>query len=343
MKSKRVTTLLACVLSASMCVMPVSAATNPEVTGTGQVGGEINASFDLLKETVTVTVPTAADIRVNPFFDGSVDTVEKFRVASKDLVVQNKTMDGKKENGLPVLITATGKVTKGADVQVYYDASKFTESSTSPKKEIELQMVSENGGSLSSDSTSSNGKYALNTTASDTITNVTMTSVGSRLQIPVAAPTVANKQITGGAPMSAFAVVGKTNENADWTDKDLTISLKYTIRATKQGPVGAPSITIPAVTSGNAISINFTDATMDGATPLNFVIHDEKDKLPETKIPASECGWKRDTADTQWTVSIPGDNDAITWYCQDQKGKTFDFLIELSDGRVVKTKITFPL
>ena len=342
MKSKRVTTLLACVLSASMCVMPVSAATNPEVTGTGQVGGEINASFDLLKETVTVTVPTAADIRVNPFFDGSVDTVEKFRVASKDLVVQNKTMDGKKENGLPVLITATGKVTKGADVQVYYDSTKFTESSTSPKKEIELQMVSENGGSLSSDSTSSNGEYTLNAIASDTITNVTMTSVGSRLQIPVAAPTVANKQITGPIPMSAFAVVGRTNENADWTDKDLTISLKYTIRATKQGPVGAPNITIPSVTSGNAISINFTDATMDGATPLNFVIHDEKDKLPETKIPASECGWERDTADTQWTVSIPGDNDAITWYCQDQKGKVFDFLIELSDGRVVKTKITFP-
>lgn len=344
MKSKRVTKLLTCVLSAAMCAMPVSAAaTSKVVEGSGAVSGELTTDFDLLKEKVVVTVPTKAEIRVNPFYDSTADTVDQFRIASKDLVVENRSIDTKQENGVPVLVTAYGTVTaKGDDVQLYYDASKFTPSSTSPKKQVELQIASWNGsGTLSTNSTSSNGEFDLNTTASDTATNVNITTAGSRLQIPVAAPTVTNKVVTT-VTKSAFAVIGKANENAAWTADDLKVSLFYNIQATKQAPVTAPSVTIPTVVSGSAVSVDFVDTTMDAAVPTKFVIHDENDKLPETTIDAATLEWTRDTADTKWTVSIPGDNAALTWFCQEQSGKSFDLLIPLTDGRVIKTKITFP-
>lgn len=342
MKAKRATRFLACVLSAAMCTMPVYASSATPVTGDGSVQGSLNTDFDLLKEKVEVTVPTKAEIRVNPLFDTGADTVDQYQIASKDLVVQNKSMDAKKENGIPVLVTAYGTVTaKGSDVQLYYDATKFTPSSTSTTKEVEIQLASENGsGTLSTDSTSSNGEYNLNTTANDSITNVNITTAGSRLQIPIAAPAVTNKVPTPTA--GAFAVIGKANENAAWQKEDLTVTLYYNIQATKQSSVAAPTITIPTVVSGQAVSIDFADTDMGGAVPTKFVIHEEKDRLPETTMDTSTLGWTRDANDTKWTITIPANDEALKWYCQEQSSKSFDFLIALSDGRVVKTKITMP-
>lgn len=352
MKSKRVTKLLACVLSSTMIMAPVSvfasSTDRTTVTQEGDYAGSFETGFDVNKQTLNVTVPTKADIRINPTFKTGNTSVNGYRVASKDLMIENKTLDTD-HNAIPVLLTAKAKIAnKKDDVKVYYDASKYTPSSSSQAKEILMQLVSANGGDISNN----NAQYVKNSNFADTADSKTVTTLGSLLQVQVPAATSVNNAGQQNAAVqvggyAAIAVIGDANENAKWEKDDVTLELTYNLKATSAtSTVATPNVTISSgnLTSGNAVSINIPDTTLDGSNVGSIVVCDRKAESAEWNLDDTVT-WDRTTANDGYMATIPATtlDGYVTEFKKGTTGNVADrlmLLVSFTDGRVQKLYIT---
>ncbi len=346
MKSKRVTKLLACVLASSLCAVPVAAsATTVDVTGEGGVsGGKITTDFGIYSPSVTVTVPTKAEIRINPLKVAGSTSVNGYEIASNELQIVNKSIDTKNKAGIPVLFTANAKITKkGSDVKVYYDNTTAgsgynSASSNSKAKEAYVVLQAADGQSASS-GVSANASFA-------TLGSNPITTVGSQLHMPLGTPTLDSAGAAVAAPTyGTYAVVGIANENAPWVADDLNIELTYNIKATASTGASAPAITLQGTqVSGNALSINATDAALDGVWPSEFVLHHKAEKVGEWNI-TDVVEWERNAADDGWVITIPASDTTLQWYQQEyasNKNKgTLELVVGFTDGSVKRLDVTF--
>ena len=343
MKSKRVTKLLACALSVAMCASPVwaSSADYADKNQKGSVGGDITTEVGPYSPVVSVNVPTKARVEINPLFDKTNASVNGWGIASKSLLITNKSYDTDKNMGIPLVVTADAQITgKKPGVKTYYETgnrSGFTPSANSSAKEA---WMSVSVGSLGSATTSTNADYKSGVTKTDVIT-----TAGSQVQLQVTAPVDAT---ASSRTYGAFAVVGDANVNAKWQDDDITIALSYDIQAANSGVKEKPTLansglSISSVTSQNAISINsFPVKGLDGAFVESITIHDATENGEEWVLDAndeSQVKWDLNTAGTHYTLSIPASDD-IDWYATEIiNGKAYDMIIKLDDGRYIKAPL----
>lgn len=359
MRSQRVTKLLACTLSSAMIVMPVpvfASSSTPQTTviegDSGVAGGSFTTDFDVTKEKVKVTVPVNANIRVNPNFKNGNMSVNGFRVASKDLVIANQTLDSD-HNAMPVLVTAYAKILSKTDnVKVYYDpaATTYTASSNSRAKEMRVQLVSENGNG---DVSSNNGQYTLGTTFADSATHSMITTMGSLLEVPVPAPTSVNNAGTASAAVqtagyASFAVIGDANENADWQKDDAKFEISYDIRATSSpSVVNKEAITFVNANyvSTNSISVNIPDKALEGVDVAEVMVRDDLGKWDEWVVGEDpNVYYERNANDdgevlTFWYESIQ-DYDEILTASGVSKPNKLEVIIAFTDGRVWKGQLS---
>lgn len=347
MKSKRVTKLLACVLSVAMCATPVWATSYGDETGSGTItGGKIDTEVGVYAPPISVNVPIKTKIEVNPMISQNSPSVNGYGIASKSLVITNKSYDTDNSEGIPIIVTAEAEIQKKEDsVKVYYDKTRsgYTASANSKAKEAYMSLSE---GNMTVPGTSGNVVYKTAGKKSDVIT-----TAGSQIQFSVSAPNAASAKT-----YAAFAVVGDANVNAPWENNDMTIGLTYAIKAGSTGIKGkianvaaissivnGANVTISA-TSTNGISINnFPENGVDGAEVEAIVVHPTK---------ASEADWVVDATDLQkvnykqnsdgtWNITIPGGED-LAYYSENftQKNRDLDLLIRLNDGRVLMDNLS---
>lgn len=342
MKSKRVTKLLACVLSMAMCASPVWASSaDTSKSDKGRVGGDITTEMGPYSPVVSVNVPTKARVEVNSLFDKTQTSVNGWGIASKSLIITNKSFDADKNIGIPLVVTADAEITGKKDgVKTYYETgsrSGFTPSANSSAKEV---CMSISVGNLANSTTSTNANYKSGTEKTDVIT-----TVGSQVQLAVAAPADATP---ANRTYGAFAVVGDANVNAKWQDDDITLALSYDIQAANSGIKQKPTLansgmTVTTIASGNAISINnFPVTGLDGAFVEKILIHDTKENGNDWELDAndeSQVQWDLNSAGTQYTLTIPASDD-VDWYAEEvSNSKPYDVIIKLEDGRYIKTPL----
>lgn len=344
MKSKRVSKLLACVLSAAMCTTPVWASSTTYEDKTSSEGpianGKIETDVAPYSPVISVNVPTKTRVEINPLYNKTQVSVNGYGIASKSLLITNKSYDTDKGIGIPLIIGAEAQVTGSKDgVKVFYEKgtrSGFTPSANSKAKEV-FMSISE--GSLASATTSADADYKTANKKTDVVT-----TAGSQIMISANAPADAT---AAKRTYCAFAVVGDTNVNADWVKDDISIALTYNIKAGNSGIKGKASLpagcNVSNVSTNKAISINnFPENGIDGATVDKIVIHDTKATMEDWVLDAfneAQVAWEQNT-DGSWQIMIPASGD-VDWYAETfEGGKAFDMLIHLDDGRVIKVPLT---
>lgn len=339
MKSKRVTKLLACVLAASMCAVPVAAASET-MTITDDKAHDMDVDFGVNSPIIDVTVPTKANVKVNPMYDknGTAGDLKEFAVASKELVISNNTSSNDDGSGVALLCTVRGTITNvGEGVGVSYNT--FTPKPASEKKLIHLDITSSN----TLPAVSENNKFKIGTAP---CVQVPMTNVGARLQLPIAASS--NVAGTNKPGYGAFAITGVANVAADWADTDVNVSLSYRVRAIQESPMNNPSIAnAPATTSGNIATAATVIATKtdlaaaslgDGVTVTGLIIHNPENEFDDYALTAEDLEINTDA--TGCEVKIKAGDPGLTFLGSSYKGKGQDLLLGLSDGRIIATTIT---
>lgn len=349
MRSKRVTKLLACVLSAAMCAGPTAVFASSEISTDAK--GTIQGDFGLYSPEVKVEVPVKASIKVNPLSKNGVTTVKQFGLASKDLVIKNRTIDGTTaadREGVDLLVTVGGKITgTGTNVKAFYDQAGFTPNGASKQKNIYMQLTK------STTSNSENNTYSL--AADSEPSSQTITGVGSRIQFNIAAPTgtsISSGTVSAGdLTYGAFAVIGNANTGADWAANDMTVELKYEIQASSSTGVASPVLAGGSgitLTSANGISVNnfIMDADRYGADVTEVLLYDKTVDTPEVKwaVDSPSLTFTRNAADNGYDFKISKDDPTIDYLSKitlasKRTGKYY-LLVAFSDGRVSKTAIT---
>lgn len=350
MRFKRVTKLLACILSVSMCTVPVFASGSSAWKDVVDDGKDttIDVGFGVNSAVIKAKVPTSFDLKVNPLYKKG-DTskkVETYTVASKEFVISNNTSANIAgvDQGVALLCTAKGTLTKKDEVMVSYN--KFTPQTGDSRKMIHLELTSANAGPTAAVAESQN-KYD-NTIPRNT---VPVTAYGSRLQVAVPAPTLTGGVVTG--KYAAFAITGDANTTADWASDDVKVSLSYRLRAVQDTPLNNPAVAVKTATSANnakdaagnviALDSELTKAALGTeAKVVGVMIHSPSNAFEggnDYPMPASEL--KIDETATGYKVTIPAENPGIDYLAAPKfNGKTQDLLIGLSDGRVIVSKLT---
>lgn len=346
MRSKRVTKLLACTLCAAMCAGSTTVlAASVEYGDYATQGGTINTEFGVASPELKVTVPIKAKVAVNPLNDSSATTgTDAFEVASKELIITNKTVTGDtsaNRTGAKILVTVTGTVTAGTGVKAYYKLADISTNGTSKAKKLYMQL------DHSASNLSENNVFNLaddNEPASQT-----MTSIGSRIQFSVdapAGPSVSSGNVSANdQKYGAFAVIGKANNGADWVTADMTVGLKYEIKASTATPVTSPAlgngVTNAPITSTNGISVNsfLMDTDLDGAYVTKMALVDKDADLPETVWEEGPDGFtfERNSTADGWNLKVSKDNPAIAYVVANtpatKKNTQYYLLIAFNDGR----------
>lgn len=330
MKSKRVTKLLACVLATSMCAVPVAAASSDTKPITDDKEYTLDVDFGVNSPVIDVTVPTKADVKVNPYNKTTnTGALNEFTVASKELVISNNTKNVDDGTGVALLCTVRGTITNTAEgVGVSYNT--FVPKAGSEKKLIHLDLTSAN---TASGTQSENNTFG-GTTA---VTKVPMTKVGSRLQLPISAS-------SNTAPgYGAFAVTGTANVAAEWADTDVNVSLSYRVRAIQEAPVNNPNISAVTVTSANVANqatqiATITETEMgDGVSVTGVIIHSPENEFEDYPLTSEQLDITQD-ATNGYVVKIKAADPGLTFLGGASfKGKGQDLLIGLSDGRIMAT------
>lgn len=339
MKSKRVAKLLACVLAVSMSAAPVYA-TGTETTKT------FNSDVDYVTPTMKVKVPTAMNVHVQAFYDATnaANTISGVGLASDEFVIQNTTS----YNGQGVALMCTAKVTvnkKADDVQLDYKT--FTPRAGSSKKKAYMGLKAA-GGTVNLKNNSYTGD------------EVAVTTVGSRLDVKVPAPTTD----TGKAPLTtsgngAFAILGTANTDADWKTGDLGVSITYDLKPVEStrmpantNPIGTSGVTL---TSANMATQNVTivdDTVLTGAvmneakvTGVQFhaLENDFKDIVVLADNPQLKITYTADTTTTgteKAKIEFVKESNICKLLCTTYKSKTVYATVALNDGRRFVGKVT---
>lgn len=343
MKSRRVTKLLACVLAASMCAVPVYATTDTTVIAEDNGEGQVDLTFGKEDVTVRVSVPTSAALKVNPFYNTSATgTVSGSQVASRDLRILNKTFTHDQSTtsgntGVSINVTAQAQITgKAEGVKAYYGQGTVADtfSADSEEKNIQMQLKS---GSLSDPS--GNATYTSGQSAY-------VTELGSRIKFSVSGPSsvsdgndadaidVSDNQ----AGLGAMAILGNATVNAAWVTEDLSVGLIYNIKAsnTPASEPAAPSISL--TTSSKVIMI--TQAQLAGSNVERVSLQDPVKnayglfdvEFGEDQIETDASGSLKLTVDDGIFSFLSGETEL--------KGKPQDLLVKMEDGRVFVGTLT---
>lgn len=353
MKFKNVKRMAAAALALTMCFPSVASAS----TINSAASGTFNSSFDLYAPTLTISVPLKLDILVNPVpnTDSSNKSVSKFSIASNSINIINASVDTNTAKGIPVNVMVSGLIkAKAADVITVY--KDFTPTATDTTKKVFLQLSQANTAAAAT--AGSSGKVFLDNNTNkrlnlaewttsggeyDSITNqAVITKNGALLSMDIGAPTGSNLTTAAAnviPTVGSFAVTGSANASADWKASDVTVEVKYVVKASATRSFTTPALT--AVTgTGATTDVTLVNAISFGEATVNrLVVH--YDALGEDKdIPAADCDLAV-AADGKVTLKLKANSATLTALSKEPyKGKTLDLAIVLSDGRVVVTTLT---
>lgn len=339
MKSRRVTKLLACVLATTMCAVPVFAS-EPNVTA-DDTTNEIGVSFGKKGVNVRVSVPTTANLQVNPFWVNAPNTVSGSEIASDDLRIINRTWredetSATGKSGVSVNVTAGATINNKAEgVKIIYQtpaANADTFAANSEEKNVKMELKS---GTL--DDISGNGTYTGGSSA-------VVTQLGSRIKFAVDAPTSVSSDDSstvsdGDAGLGAMAILGNATVNASWVNSDLEVGVVYNIKASNT-PDSYPAAA-PTFTSGKT---TITDAMLNKATIERVCLQDpvgDEYGLFDIDLEAEGTLKAVTTSGGGVELTIPTETQTFLKETATLKGKPQDVLIQLSDGRVLTSTVSF--
>nr|WP_302141954.1 hypothetical protein [uncultured Schaedlerella sp.] len=360
MKSK-LTKATAVALAMTMC-MPVSA------MAAGQQG-TFETSFDLYSPKLTVSVPLKADIRINPLADSSKTDVNKFEVASNSIDVINASVDVANDKAIPVNVTVKANISNKAD-NVISTYNTYTPNPTSPVKKINLNLsqagtaavlgaakkedgTAETAAFISAeDKTLDLSKFAVATAAVYTTPaqSTPITQWGSSISVDIAGPTTSDTTNTGATysttatavtpKVGSFAVTGVANVSADWKADDIAVDMTYDVRASAARGITTPTLAAQTYASSATTDLSFDIAGVGEATVTAIAVHNDESSFKD--FIWEEDGYtvepKSGAAGTV-TVKIKKAG-GLTYMGENDKGKTCDLAIALSDGRMVVSTLT---
>ncbi len=295
--------------------------------------GKIDTSFGVYAPPITVNVPVKANIRINPLAEDNAsgadsNTVKNFTVASNSIDVRNSSMDD--GTGIPVNVTVSASISKAAKgvMQVYSD---FTPVEGSTQKKIHLDLA-EAKTAASADGTTE-AVYDM-TSSNANLNKAVVTKYGSLLSVDIDAPADADNPEVG-----SFAVVGGANANADWRADDIAVNITYRIKASKPLAVKTPTVADLTVVGGSDLEITVNGIGEAKVTALG-AHNDEAGKYGDYLWEAKAFTVDYSTSD-QATITIKGTDAGLGVLAKDgYKGIAQDFIIGLSDGRMVVTTLT---
>lgn len=343
MRFKRVTKLLACILAASMCTVPVFASgTTWQDGATDGKETQVRVDFGVNSPTLKVKVPTQCDLKVNPLYNSSAtNKVESFTLASKEFVISNNTSDNSTgtSQGVKIMCTATASVTPKQGVMVSYNTVSPQRGDTRKLAHLDLT------GATDAQVSESQNAYA------GTKGKESITPLSARLQVEVAAPTIAASGAITAAGYGAFAITGQANTGADWQGDDLTVQLSYRLRAVGNSDTPINSPVVPAVTaasSNNTSTGSGTPITTKAQLPISngieaanvtgILIHSPENAFQDYFLEASKLTIDKDS--TGCAITVPKEDVGLQFLAESYAGKTQDLLIGLDDGRIIATTIT---
>lgn len=320
---------------------------------TASNSGTISSKFSLYSPTLTVTVPASADVQVNPLMTTTTSngTVDEFEVASKALIFTNKTIDtdptdSTKKKPIPLTVTVTAKAVPGEGVVTHYNngVGYFESNATSTKKEIFLQMSTGTAKVDDTDSSSKLDDKKVTAKGFGTTKATPVTSYGSKLQFNVAGPTLDTSTSTTVEQLGAgaCAITGDANYNADWAEKDLTVTVTYSIKASTY--TGAPEGNVTAVSASKGADATFTltKGNLEGAELSDIAFHNNgKDGYGDIILDKADY-----TAETKANgdieVTFAGDGTIAGILGGDSFiDKPQDVVFALSDGRMFVSSLTY--
>lgn len=364
---RKVTKATAVALAMTMCV-PVTALASGTVTPPPATSGSFNTSFDLYSPVLTVKVPTNLDIKVNPLSSTSATDVKKFTVASESIDILNASVDVEADVAIPVLATVKASISsKGEDVVTEYNS--FTASDTSVKKKIHLNIAEaqtaavigvKTGGTAAFDNDKKLdlSQYDVTTKAVYTTPKKTVpiTQYGSLFAMKIDGPSTTNTT-TGAnystaaadvtAKVGSFAVTGVANANADWKADDLVVDVTYDLKASNSTGLVTPAIgTAPTFTAGGTADLSVVIPDVGEATVEAIAAHnDEKDAYGDYiwDAAAYTVTYAENTTTNKIdaTIKIGKDDVGLNFLGEDDyKDDPQDFMVLLSDGRMVVSTLT---
>lgn len=343
--------IVAAALAMSMCVPTAAFAAE----------GTIETSFDIYSPTLTVQVPIKADVRVNPIA-ATGDTLKQYTVASNDLDFINATIDD--GAGIPVNVTVKATIASSKD-DVKTEYNFFTADPDSAKKKIYLTLaqastaavVGETDLADANDATKVDFSKAAVTTAAEytdaSITNkVPITKYGSLLSVNIAAPADGNTahdfaaldKVTPG--VGSCAITGVANANADWKADDITVTITYNMKASQGMNIETPKIAAaPTFTSGtSATDLKIVVPDVGDATVFAVGCHNDDEGAYgdyNWEAAAYTVEYKDNSGKTDAEITFKKDDAGLAFLAgDDYKTKAQDFIVGLSDGRMVVSTLT---
>lgn len=366
MRFKNLKKLTAATLALTMCFPATAFAGSATAV---PMSGDFATTFDLASPVLTVQVPTALDMRVNPLNDTSATTVKKFTFASNSIDIINASVDNKAK-GIPVNVKIEATIeSKGEGVVTEYNS--FTASTTSKEKRVYMylrqaktptELTVGSGAGYTSSGQLDLSKYTLKTTSTDLADysdpsspakpNVaTITKWGAVLSMDILAPTLGSgTDWTAGADVvpkvGSFAVVGVANTGASWLPTDVKVKVSYDIKACNPLSLTTPVVAAKTWTY-NSADLTFVVENVAHNTVAALGLHNDKqgaygDYLLELDKDFTVTYAANATTSTQTdaTITIKKDNDVMNFLANSYTGKAQDLVIALSDGRMVVTSLT---
>lgn len=359
---RKVTKVTAVALAMTMCV-PVTALASSTSTPPA-ASGSFNTSFDVYSPVLTVQVPTDLDVRVNPLAETADTGVKQFSVASNSIDIWNASIDTKANAAIPVNATVKASVSsKGEDVVTEYNS--FTASTTSTKKKIYLELTEAATAATIKGTASSTPGYVsdqldLSQYEADAeavyqgaTKKTAITQYGSLLSVDIAKPTTSD---TGGSftdaskvsvKVGSFAVTGVANTNADWKADDISVDITYNLKAINPLSLTTPKIaTAPTFTAGGTADLTVVIPDVGEATVEAVAAHnDEKDAygdyIWDEAAYTVTYAENTTTNKTDATIVIGKDDSGLNFLGgDDYKDDPQDFMVLLSDGRMVVSTLT---
>lgn len=365
MKFKNVKKTAAMALALAMCFPGVVSASSAPAFNNKETA-TFTSSFGVYSPTLTISVPLKLDVRVNPVAPGTgtgVDTL--FSIASNSVDIINASVNETLKEDIPVNVTVTATIkAKAAGVVTSYRS--FTKSTESAVKKVFLQLQ-EAGTAAQLTGTSPdfvNGTTHLDlndwsvTTAAqyttDDTNKVPITKYGALLSMDMGGVKIKSgsteTDVTADAgevepSVKSFAVTGVANTSAEWKSTDLTLEIKYVVKASEARGITPP--TVPAVVRQASATTDQTVVVtgVGSATVTGLAIHNDADsKIGDVPFGAAEFKSVTDSTGGSGagtaTITISKDAAIFKNLSTDAyKGVEEELVIGLSDGRVVVTTL----
>lgn len=378
MRVKKASKAIAAALAMAMCVpgsVFASGATPTATPAPAATSGSFTTSFDVYSPKLTVKVPVNLDVKVNPLADSASTGVKYFSVASNSIDVWNASVDTEADAGIPINVTVKATITEKKD-DVLTEYNTFTSDVTATTKRVNLMLSEADTDAVIALKTGETAAYeaadnkvlklsqwetgteAVYRTGSATapVKSVAITKYGSLLSVDIAKPTLAAGATSyiGDATkvtptVGSFAVTGVANASADWKADDIKVEVTYDIKASAARGIATPAIaTPPTFASGGTADLTIIIPNVGEAKVFAVGCHNDGEGLygdyiwesSAYKVTYAENSTTSGQIDA--TITIPKTDAGLSQFLagNDYKGKKQDFVVGLSDGRMVVSTLT---